>query len=112
MGRPLIVRHGPERRAFGRKQPAGGSELRTARVRAGREVTIVNVSGSGVLVEGRMRMLPGIQIELQVMDARSLRRLTGRVVRCHVAHICPVRGVLYRAGVMFDQVVGGLEGLD
>lgn len=112
MGIVVTPRHLPERRAFCRRQPAIGSWLRHARVRAGREVAVLDVSGGGALVECRTRLLPGISIELQLLTPKAVRRVPARVVRCQVANICPVRGVMYRAGLAFDPVLAPIEGVE
>jgi hypothetical protein len=78
--------------------------IRTVRLRAGRDVQAIDVSDSGVLVEGASRLLPGTHVDVHVIarDGRVLVR--SRVVRARVTAISPSE-VLYRCALAFEQVV-------
>lgn len=74
------------------------------RLRAGRELTVIDLSDSGALVEGSTRLLPGTHVDLHVVtrDGRTLVR--SRVVRAYVSHV-QADAVRYRGGVAFDRAV-------
>lgn len=79
--------------------------LRRVKLRIGPDLTVIDISGSGVLVEGTARLAPGARIDVHVVprSGRILVRTT--VVR---AWVCRLRGdsVTYRAGLRFDQPIG------
>jgi hypothetical protein len=61
------------------------------------------VSASGALVEGARPLRPGARVELHLaIDGRRVV-LPGRVARCLVAAIEADRGIIYHAGLSFDQ---------
>ena len=74
------------------------------RLRAGRELTVVDLSDSGALVEGSARLLPGTHVDVHIVtkDGRTLVR--SRVVRAYVCHVQADR-VRYRGAVAFDRVI-------
>ena len=72
-------------------------------------MAVLDVSGGGVLIESQTRLLPGIRVELQLMSANSVRRFPARVVRCQVASIRRVGGILYRAGLAFDRAFAAAD---
>ena len=74
-----------------------------ARLRPGAEVTIVNLSWAGVLIDGPCRLQPGAPagISLDLTGVRGV--LACRVVRCHVSHVGGPGGIRYRAGLAFDE---------
>jgi hypothetical protein len=73
-----------------------------ARLRPGRDITLINLSTGGALVESGSRLLPGTRVDLQLLGSGIRRVVRGRVLRCHV---CALRGdgVLYRGAVMFEE---------
>lgn len=71
----------------------------TAILRPGQEVTVVNLSHGGVLLESSTRMAPGARAELQLLGIHR-RMVRGRIDRCHVARLEPLR---YRGAVVFDE---------
>ena len=74
------------------------------RLRAGRELTVVDLSDSGALVEGSARLLPGTHVDVHVVtkDGRTLVR--SRVVRAYVCHV-QADVVRYRGAVAFDRAI-------
>jgi hypothetical protein len=74
-----------------------------ARVRPGHPVAVVDISASGALIEARRPLRPGARLEVQLQAAGAEAVLTARVERCQVAAIDGVGGVLYRAGLSFEQ---------
>ncbi len=73
------------------------------RLRTGRELSVVDVSNGGALVEGA-RLLPGTHIDVHVttQDGRVLVR--SRVVRAYVAGL-QSNTVCYRGALAFDRPI-------
>jgi hypothetical protein len=65
------------------------------------EVRVINVSGGGALIESVRRMRPGARTELQLSGARR-RVVSGRIDRCRVTHLNPVR---YEGAIVFDHAL-------
>jgi hypothetical protein len=87
-----------DRREVTRVPPERTPWPREALLRPGQEVRLVNVSAGGALLESRTRMTPGLRTELQLFG--DLRRsIGGRIARCHVAALDPVR---YQGAIVFD----------
>lgn len=74
----------------------------SARVRPGHDVTLIDVSAGGALVEGRYRLLPGANVELQLETSQRSAAIRGRVVRCSVSHLRST-SVCYRGAIAFDR---------
>jgi hypothetical protein len=88
-----------ERRAADRLPPHHTPWRELALLRPGQEVVVINLSCGGALVESDGRMSPGARAELQLFgDARRLVR--GRVTRCHVMRLDPIR---YQGAIVFDE---------
>jgi hypothetical protein len=90
-----------------RKTPRAGSVLEhkivEARVRPGHDVSVVNVSAAGALVDAAAhRLLPGTSIELQLATRDRRVSVRGRVLRCTVARL-NASVVWYRAAIGFDR---------
>ena len=109
MGETVI---GRERRRAARRVPHPLGPLSRVRVRAGRELTVVNISSGGVLVEGEARLLPGTHLEVHVVIVTGRTLVRSRVLRAYVADLSSDR-VIYRAALGFEQNVdvnGGVDG--
>lgn len=98
-----------DRRRAPRRVPHASEPLARLRLRAGRELTVVNVAPGGALVEGEGRLLPGTHVDVHVItpDGRVLVR--SRVVRAFVSRLCSDR-IVYRGGLAFEQEVDLGEG--
>jgi hypothetical protein len=82
--------------------PATGVPTITSmRLSPGDTVELVNISRSGVLVEGRMRFVPGTRITVHFEGGFSPARMKGKVVRCHVSSISGGT-LLYQSGIQFE----------
>jgi hypothetical protein len=67
----------------------------------GDAVTLINISATGILVEGRTRFVPRTRVTVSFEGGVSPLQVKGRVVRCQVASI--VNGQLcYQSGIQFD----------
>jgi hypothetical protein len=96
-----------------RRSTGGGSRWRShAVLRPGLPVTLLNISSRAALVESAARLRPGAHTELQLAGAHAgvslgvragaLARVGGRLDRCYVAALAPLR---YRGVVVFDERV-------
>lgn len=91
-----------ERRKSPRRRTVAEHGIETARVRPGREASVLNVSNGGMLIETLHRLLPGTTIEVQLWLADRRTSISGCVVRSTVA--CLRLGpVLYHGAVAFDR---------
>ena len=93
-----------EHRTASRRIPLREEALSRIRLRTGREMSVVDVSNTGVLVEGQTRLLPGTHVEVHVVtrDGRVLVR--SRVVRCWITAL-DAGAVCYRGALAFDRHV-------
>jgi hypothetical protein len=89
----------PERR---REKRVAGTGLR-ARVRPGYRLVIIDLSGSGALVEARRPLRPGSYVELHLESEARGGMVAARVVRCAVAALDSEIGVTYRAALCFNE---------
>ena len=76
--------------------------ITSMRLSPGDTVELVNISRSGVLVEGRTRFVPGTRVTVLFDGGFSPARMKGKVVRSLVSSIND--GVLlYRSGIQFEN---------
>jgi len=73
-----------------------------ARLLPGGEVDVLNVSGTGLLVEGKSRPVIGTVVSIRLKGAR-LKRLDGRIVRSRVSTIHRDGTLSYESAIEFDQ---------
>jgi hypothetical protein len=99
-----------ERRRWPRKAGVDCAWLVGTRVRPGRDVSLLDLSRGGALVEGAIRLLPGAVVELQLLGHESRHVVRGHVLRCAVSALDRRLGVHYRAAVRFDQAFCEPEG--
>jgi hypothetical protein len=93
-----------ERRRAARRQPRSSEALSRVRIRAGRELDVINLSSAGVLVEGEARLLPGRHVDVHVMSATGRTLVRSRVVRAYVSELSSDR-VVYRGALAFEHSV-------
>jgi hypothetical protein len=74
------------------------------RLRAGRDLAVLDVSDAGALVEGTTRLLPGTRVDVHVVTGAGRVLVRSRVVRAFVQSV-DVDGVMYRSGLAFEQRV-------
>src|SRR3954471_7612402 len=93
-----------ERRRSPRRSPGFTESLRRVRSRTGRDLDVVDVSHTGLLVEGQPRLLPNTHLDIHIVtrDGRVLIRC--RVVRAFVWYL-ERDLVRYRTGLAFDRDV-------
>jgi len=91
-----------DRRATARVRFAGGVLPPPARVRHRSDVTLVDLSSGGALVEGACRLRPGSRVELRIGVEAERVTVPARVHRCFVSTIDRHSGVRYRAALTFE----------
>ena len=91
-----------ERRRDHRIEPAQTSWRPDAVLRPGQLVRLLNICRCGALVESGARLRPGARIELQLAGPTARHVVRGRLERCHVAALEPLR---YRGVIVFDESV-------
>lgn len=91
-----------ERRREHRHSGGGSCWCAEAVLRPGQPVTLLNISSRAALVESAARLRPGAQTELQLARAGRRTGVRGRLDRCHVASLEPIR---YRGVLIFDERV-------
>ena len=89
-----------ERRRDRRHAGGGGAWPPQAVLRPGVPVTILNISRRAALVESGVRLRPGGQTEMQLGGGSGRTSVRGRLDRCYVAALEPLR---YRGVLVFDQ---------
>jgi hypothetical protein len=95
---------GVDRRRARRRVPASTESLSRVRLRAGRELRVVDIAPTGALLEGRSRLLPGTHVEVHVTTGRGRTLERAAVVRSWVSGLGPDE-VRYRGAVAFCGVV-------
>ncbi len=98
MGRRLETY--PDRRHTARVSPEH-TPWRRAILRPGQEVTLINVSRGGALIESHNRLLPGTRAELQLSGAARCT-VRGRILRCRVSSVNPLR---YEGAIVFERTL-------
>ncbi len=98
-----------ERRATARRIPAADEPLCCARLRAGREIAIVDVSDAGALVESAARLLPGTHVEVHVVTREGRTLVRSRVTRAWV-HVVTADTLRYRAALAFERRLNSTPG--
>jgi hypothetical protein len=93
-----------ERRRAPRRVPDRQEPLARVRLRASRELDVVNISDGGVLVDGQARLHPGAHVEVHVVtrDGRVLVR--SRVVRAFISHL-EADAVRYQGALAFERTI-------
>jgi len=75
---------------------------RKARLLPGGDVDVLNISATGLLVEGKSRPVIGTVVSIRLNGSR-IKRLDGRIVRCRVSTIHRDGTLSYESAVEFDQ---------
>jgi hypothetical protein len=84
--------------------PEAGEPLARIRLRTGRELTVLNLSNTGLLVEGNVRLLPGTYVDVHVMTNEGRVLIRCRIVRAYVSAVASDR-VSYRGALSFERPV-------
>jgi hypothetical protein len=93
-----------ERRRTARRIVADDEPLSQIRLRAGRQLAVIDISDSGLLAEGEMRLLPGTHVDVHLVTDEGRLLIRSRVVR---AFVCQVSAstIRYRGALAFDRAV-------
>lgn len=92
------------------RRPGGGERWQShALLRPGQPVTLINICSRAALVESGARLRPGAHTEMQLAGAGARVSVKGRLDRCYVAALEPLR---YRGVLIFEQCmeIGGPNG--
>jgi hypothetical protein len=73
-----------------------------ARVRPGIDVSLLDVSAGGALIETSYRLLPGGRVVLQLSCATSALSIRSAVLRCAVCHLS-ADSIVYRGALIFER---------
>ena len=93
---------GGENRRASPRRPASAIPNLQARLVAGPDVRLIDVSRRGVLIETPSRLLPGSAVRVKFVVEDKTLVLRGGVVRSNVRNVTDT-GLLYRTAVAFDQ---------
>ena len=93
-----------ERRRAPRRVPDGQEPLARVRLRAGRELEVVNISDGGVLVDGQARLHPGAHVEVHVVTREGRVLVRSRVVRAFIAYL-EADLVRYHGALAFERAI-------
>jgi len=92
----------PLERREARRRRADEHGVVTARIRPGHQVTLIDLSPGGALVEAGRRLLPGSSVELHIQAADRHATMRGNVLRCSVVRVRP-ESMCYRGAIAFDR---------
>lgn len=85
------------------RYPAAAIPAITAmRLSPGEAVTLVNISASGVLVEGKTRFVPGTRVTVHFEGTVKPNQIKARVVRCQVSAIGSGGSLQYQSAIAFE----------
>jgi hypothetical protein len=93
-----------ERRRTPRCMPNAADPVARLRLRAGRELAVVDLAPGGALVEAEGRLLPGTHVDVHVIGVDGRVLVRSRVVRAYVHRLSGDR-ILYRGALAFERHV-------
>jgi hypothetical protein len=76
--------------------------ITSMRLSPGDVVTLVNISASGVLVEGKTRFVPGTRLTVIFDGPSAPGSVKGRVIRCQVSAIGGGGSLQYHLAIAFE----------
>jgi hypothetical protein len=88
--------------------PSADEPLSRVRLRAGRELTAIDISDTGLLAEGEMRLLPGTHVDVHLVTRDGRLLVRSRVVRAYVCHLA-ANQIRYRGALAFETPVQTAE---
>ena len=93
-----------DRRRSPRRTPASDEPLSQVRLRAGRQLEVINISDTGLLAEGEMRLLPGTHVDVHLITGEGRLLIRSRVIRAFVCRVSRDR-IEYRGAIAFERTV-------
>jgi hypothetical protein len=100
----LRIEPAVERRRAVRRIPGGDEPVSQVRLRAGRQLTVIDLSDTGLLAQGDMRLLPGTHVEVHLVTADGRLLVRSRVVRAFVCRVSHDR-IEYRGALAFERPI-------
>ena len=97
-----VTAHATERRKNTRCSGAGPRWKREAILRPGQPIIVVNICKHAALVESGARLRPGSLSEIQLAGPSCRMSVRGRLDRCYVAALNPIR---FRGLLLFERPV-------
>ena len=98
--------NGPDAEVNRRHEPrypaSAVPEITSVRLSSGDAATLIDISASGILLEGKTRLVPGKQVTIELEGTISQKQIKGKVVRCQVSAI-ESGSLQYRTAVAFAQ---------
>ena len=95
----------PDTRRARRMDATEAGLNRELKLSPGGAAELLNVSETGLLVEGKTRLSTGSKV-LVTLNGREPKRLTGRVVRCQVCAIHRDGTMTYQTALALDEPAG------
>jgi hypothetical protein len=93
-----------DRRRVSRRVPAEDEPLSRVKLRAGRELDVLDLSNGGALVEGLTRLLPGTHVDVHVVTVEGRTLVRSRVLRAWVSCLEASR-IQYRGAIAFEREI-------
>jgi len=90
------------RRVDPRYPPAAMPSITGMRLSPGEAVSLVNISASGVLVEGKTRFVPGTRVTVHFEGTIKPNQIKARVIRCQVSAIGSGGSLQYQSAIAFE----------
>ena len=90
-----------ERRSAVRRRPQDDEAIARVRLRGGSEMTMIDVSDAGALVQGSTRLLPGTYVSAHIVGRTGPVLVRSCVIRAWVSAI-GTGGVTYRSALAFQ----------
>jgi len=97
---PQPAADGANRRASRRRAPAEVG-LVSARLIAGSDVRLLDVSSGGARFESGTRLMPGSRVNLRLVSPHKVYHVVGRVVRSRVSNLGG--DLVYESAIQFDK---------
>jgi hypothetical protein len=87
-----------------RREPVAAEALQRIRLRGGHDCRVIDISSLGALVESAARLLPGTEIDAQIVCVDARIRVRGRVVRAHVSSVA-ANHMSYHCAIRFERAI-------
>ena len=93
-----------DRRRAVRRIVTSDEPLSQVRLRAGRQLAVIDISDGGLMAEGEMRLLPGTHVDVHLVTCEGRLLIRSRVVRAFVSHVSATT-IRFRGALAFDRAV-------
>jgi hypothetical protein len=93
-----------DRRRAPRRIVAGDEPLSQVRLRAGRQLAVIDICDTGLMAEGEMRLLPGTHVDVHLVTSDGRLLVRSRVVRAFVSQVS-ASTIRYRGALVFERPV-------